>query len=1188
MILNDKDLHLFNHHQQQQQQKIDSTQQSMIRSSPPPSSPINTTTTTTMTSTTTTNHNHHNNDSNSSNTSSSNHNNNVNVTGGDRCKDLDLKIEFDGTTVLCRVCGDKASGFHYGVHSCEGCKGFFRRSIQQKIQYRPCTKNQQCSILRINRNRCQYCRLKKCIAVGMSRDAVRFGRVPKREKAKILAAMQKVNAHSLEKALSLLLEDEQNLMQSIIRAHDETCDYTKEKVIPLLDQARSRPIYAQCPQMTCPLNPLPAQNQIDSNRLMEDFSERFSPAIHGVVEFAKRIPGFSLLAQEDQVTLLKAGVFEVLLVRLACMFDSQTNSMICLNGLSLRRDSLHSASNARFLLDSMFEFAERLNSLRLTDNELGLFCAVVVIAPDRPGLRNIDLVQKINKRLEEILQKAIATNHHQQNLSTTESAVAAAAQAANQLFQELIRKIPDLRTLNALHSDKLLGKSFGGLEQPQQQSMNSAVTCPRMNLDITTSTTTAIHNHQQQQQQPDSQSNESPDRSWSSSSTTSTSTIMGHYSPTTSIVDGEHNHNHVTNHLNHNHLNNHHDLWMDSVKDSVGTTTTTNTATNNNNNNNGSNNGQQCFGSPRSISSGLSSSDDNTSSTSSSNGRKGSISSSSTSSTLSTLSSTKLANHHHNNNYSCYRTSPSSMIMIEDDPTTTTTNANATTTKNTAYSHHNHHIGRIDSPNDSGIESGKETINSSNNGVNDIILTPPSISSVCSSPQSLIDDTITKDNHSNHNHHNHCTSSDSEPGIGIEKQEESIDDMPVLKRALQAPPLVNTNKLMDEAYRHHKKFRAAARNSNSNSNNNNSNGLRCNQSEEPHSPSTTTTTSSLTVNRTGVITSHSSSLASSLSPLSTTTTKTTLQSKHSTLLKTLEQPSRYLNEQQLKRTDLIHNIIMNTETVQIPATMAPVQQQQQQQSYHPNPHSHPNQQQQQQYPLETHLLGMPQQQPQQVTVLYSTQNSGYPYHNGGSGCPFSSEQNRIVSNSSPTLQHYHQQQQSIYRTTPPSPSTTTYHIPASIVVQNGSSPPLTSSVAAAAAHSSSRPSSSLSNHSSTSSSNGCVGGGSNRPFSHLQRCLTGQIAPLQEPILLQTAAQTILSSSSSTDDQMDVDDDDDQIDCQPLNLSKKPSSSSSSSSNSSTLSSSSKTSFDLIHRSSPTTTIVASSMIKIEVDPQNA
>lgn len=99
-----------------------------------------------------------------------------------------------------------------------------------------------------------------------------------------------------------------------------------------------------------------------------------------MVEFAKRLPGFALLAEDDKVTLLKPGVFEVLLVRLAAMFDTASNTMLCLNGQLLRRDALHNSSNARFLMDSMFEFAERLNGLELNDAELGLFCAVVVIA----------------------------------------------------------------------------------------------------------------------------------------------------------------------------------------------------------------------------------------------------------------------------------------------------------------------------------------------------------------------------------------------------------------------------------------------------------------------------------------------------------------------------------------------------------------------------------------------------------------------------------------------------------------------------------------------------------------------------------------------------------------------------------------------------------------------------------------
>uniref|UniRef100_A0A183BNU8 Nuclear receptor domain-containing protein n=1 Tax=Globodera pallida TaxID=36090 RepID=A0A183BNU8_GLOPA len=86
----------------------------------------------------------------------------------------------DGTSIsrtaneevlLCKVCSDKASGFHYGIFSCEGCKGFFRRSLQNKIDYRPCTQSQKCQIVRASRNRCQECRWRKCIEAGMSKDS---------------------------------------------------------------------------------------------------------------------------------------------------------------------------------------------------------------------------------------------------------------------------------------------------------------------------------------------------------------------------------------------------------------------------------------------------------------------------------------------------------------------------------------------------------------------------------------------------------------------------------------------------------------------------------------------------------------------------------------------------------------------------------------------------------------------------------------------------------------------------------------------------------------------------------------------------------------------------------------------------------------------------------------------------------
>ncbi|CAI4232872.1 unnamed protein product [Auanema sp. JU1783] len=72
----------------------------------------------------------------------------------------------------CRVCGDGNAKTHYGVVTCFGCKGFFRRTLKRPSEYQ-CRYNGNCVVDRHERNSCRYCRYKKCIEVGMDPKAVR-------------------------------------------------------------------------------------------------------------------------------------------------------------------------------------------------------------------------------------------------------------------------------------------------------------------------------------------------------------------------------------------------------------------------------------------------------------------------------------------------------------------------------------------------------------------------------------------------------------------------------------------------------------------------------------------------------------------------------------------------------------------------------------------------------------------------------------------------------------------------------------------------------------------------------------------------------------------------------------------------------------------------------------------------------
>ncbi|XP_034551112.1 nuclear receptor subfamily 1, group D, member 4a [Notolabrus celidotus] len=459
-----------------------------------------------------------------------------------------------GMVLLCKVCGDIASGFHYGVHACEGCKVFFRRSIQQNINYKMCVKNENCLIMRMNRNRCQHCRFKKCLSVGMSRDAVRFGRIPKREKQRLLDEMQSY-MNSLNESAAMEMDvtsaretpsspEDGNSKEAIgnisrayrdiftsrnnssqerpaKRAHISTNNNTSHfsqdaPFAQISSQPTSTQSYQSCPVtsaaqcpvshndnqhtfqnvennrytysvstnlnhdqanntaphrgssanqnsyrnagsshnqqscpwklaqgakvLACPLNAWPVSGaERSSQEIWESFSQCFTPAVKEVVEFAKGIPGFQELGQQDQVMLLKSGTFQVLMVRFSTLFNAAERTVTFLNGQTYPLTTLR-ALGMGSLLDAMFEFSEKLSSLGLEPDEMALFMAVVLVSADRSGISDMRAVEQLQEGLIQALRSLITRRRPDDST----------------LFPKLLLRLPDLRTLNNLHSDKLL------------------------------------------------------------------------------------------------------------------------------------------------------------------------------------------------------------------------------------------------------------------------------------------------------------------------------------------------------------------------------------------------------------------------------------------------------------------------------------------------------------------------------------------------------------------------------------------------------------------------------------------------------------------------------------------------------------------------------------------------------------
>ncbi|XP_055995795.1 vitamin D3 receptor-like isoform X2 [Ostrea edulis] len=97
----------------------------------------------------------------------------------------------------CRVCSGKASGIHYGVNSCEACKGFFRRYLLRKEPYK-CNHGGNCEITDRHRGNCSACRMRKCLDLGMSKEGIRQGRYTLTERTKAIMEVKRLQNPELD------------------------------------------------------------------------------------------------------------------------------------------------------------------------------------------------------------------------------------------------------------------------------------------------------------------------------------------------------------------------------------------------------------------------------------------------------------------------------------------------------------------------------------------------------------------------------------------------------------------------------------------------------------------------------------------------------------------------------------------------------------------------------------------------------------------------------------------------------------------------------------------------------------------------------------------------------------------------------------------------------------------------------
>ncbi|KAM6112592.1 nuclear receptor subfamily 1 group I member 3 [Phoenicopterus ruber ruber] len=319
-----------------------------------------------------------------------------------------------GEEKVCAVCGDRATGYHFHVMTCEGCKGFFRRSINKGVHF-TCPFARSCPVTKAKRRQCQACRLQKCLDVGMRKDMIMSEEALQRRRA--LRGQRRL---AREQPGGLTAE-QQELIAILIAAHQRTFDSSFSQFTHYWPAVRlyvpsPRPQSPPEPGVPATWPPSPQPGCLDEDVLPDVFSmlphfaDLSTFMIQQVINFAKEIPAFRSLPIDDQISLLKGATLEICQIQFNTVFNAETNAWECGQHCYTIQDGAL-AGFQQIYLEPLLKFHISLKKLQLHEAEYVLLQAMLLFSPDHAGIAQRDFIDQFQEKVALTLKSYIDHRH---------------------------------------------------------------------------------------------------------------------------------------------------------------------------------------------------------------------------------------------------------------------------------------------------------------------------------------------------------------------------------------------------------------------------------------------------------------------------------------------------------------------------------------------------------------------------------------------------------------------------------------------------------------------------------------------------------------------------------------------------------------------------------------------------------